>query len=84
MELNQIISTVQSKMSEHGREFEAFEAEAERGQDLFESWCGMKYHQGQADAFREILELLGEPVCADENSHTPDRREEGSSRSLQA
>jgi hypothetical protein len=34
------------------------EAEVERGRDIFESTCAMKYYQGRIDALVESLEVV--------------------------
>lgn len=58
MELGQLVERLSAKVELHETESAAFAQEVERGRDIFESQCGRHYHDGCADAIREILDLL--------------------------
>jgi hypothetical protein len=58
MELAQLVERLSALVEIHESESTAFGQEVDRGRDIFESECGRKYHDGYADALREILELL--------------------------
>ena len=60
MAIEQVLGFASSRAEAHELEAAAFEAEVERGRDIFESSCALKYHLGCADAFREVGEKLEE------------------------
>lgn len=62
MTITRIAEEVTERIIEHEAEALAFEAEAERGRDLFESTCAAKFHEGCCEALRELLDVLEELV----------------------
>ena len=72
MSLNELVEKLMQEVAMHDEEAVAFTAEFERGRDVFDSACAAKFHEGAAEALREILETLTEvmiePSRADSSS----------------
>ena len=65
MNLKQYVDWICSSVACCEAEVSAFEAEIERGSDVFESTCAMRYYQGRIDALVESLEVA-RTLCAEE------------------
>lgn len=62
MNITQIAEDVTERILEHEAEARAFEAEVERGRDMFDSACAAKFHEGCCEALRELLDTLEELI----------------------
>ena len=62
MTITQIAEEVTERILEHEAEARAYEAEMERGRDLFESSCAARFHEGCCEALRELLDVLEDLV----------------------
>ena len=61
MTITQIAEDVTERILEHEAEARAFEAEVDRGRDMFES-ASAKCHEGCCEALRELLDTLEELI----------------------
>ena len=71
MELGQLVERLSAKVELHETESAAFAQEVDSGRDIFESQCGYHYHDGCADAIREILDLLSMLYIPDDTTVLP-------------
>lgn len=68
MDPKYLIDVLTQNALDHDVEADAFAAQMERGTELFESALGQKFHEGCADAYRTMAEVLqrilegGEPL----------------------
>ncbi len=60
MNLNELVGKLMHEVAIHDEEAAAFTMEVDRGRDIFDSACAAKFHEGAAEAIREILETLTE------------------------
>ncbi|MBI1310027.1 hypothetical protein GC176_01880 [bacterium] len=57
MNLEQYVEWICRNLAACEAEVSAFEAEIDRGRDIFECTCAVKYYQGRIDALVDSLEV---------------------------